>query len=275
MKLVDFDIYAELLKNECGLNLMQDKTYLLESRLSPLVKKWGFENKEAMTNSIQAVPDPGLIEDILESMADTSTAFYRDMRGFQIFKDHLLVYMKFARAADKRLRIWSAAAAHGKEPYSIAMTLKSMESEFPKWKIDIVASDLSVRALELAKTGIFSAHKVQRGVPIRTLLKHFTQHGQDWHINADLKKMVDFKVFNLMKPMGKMGIFDIIFCRNVLEFFDTETANDVLKRMAEQLEADGFLILDSKESLPEGCETFEAIPGKPGIYVKRGSGHFS
>src|SRR5262249_49160433 len=145
-----------------------------------------------------------------------------------------------ARAARKSIRIWCAAGSTGQEPYSLAMCLKEMGAALSGWCIEIVATDLSQEVLEKSKAGIYSQFEGQRGLPIELLVKYFKQIGELWQINAELRAMVQHRTLNLLHDFSQFGSFDVIFCRNVLIYFDQETKTNVFGRLARTIEADGF-----------------------------------
>lgn len=276
MKLTDFDTYSDLLKKQSGLVLSEDKVYLLESRLNPVAKKWGYNSLETMTIALQGVPDKNLIVDIVEAMTTNETSFFRDTRPFDMFRDHLLTYMKEARSSKKRLRIWCAASSSGQEPYTLSMILKEAEATYPGWNFDIVATDISHEILDQAREGIYTQFEVQRGLPIQLLMKYFTQlDDQKWQLNEDIRKMVKYSYFNLMDPMATMGMFDIILCRNVLIYFDEQTKGKVLEEMAKHIEPDGFLMLGGAETVMGITDAFAAVPDKRGVYARKDSPHLS
>ena len=276
MKLTDFDIYSEILKKESGLSLTEDKVYLLESRLNPVAKKWGYNTLETMTIALQGVPDKALVTDIVEAMTTNETSFFRDTRPFDMFRDHLLTYMKEARRKERKLRIWCAAASSGQEPYTIAMILKEVAAEYPGWKFEIVATDISNEILEQAREGIYTQFEVQRGLPIQMLMKYFKQtDDQKWQISEDLRKMVEYRHFNLLDPMLTMGKFDMIFCRNVLIYFDEQTKGRVLDEMAKHITPDGFLMLGGAETVMGITDSFVSIPEKRGVYAVKDSPHLT
>ena len=272
MKPADFELYAKLLKDKSGLVLTPDKTYLLESRLSPVAKKWGFASIDEMTLKLSGIADPKMVNDIIEAMTTNETSFFRDTRPFDIFRDTMLPYMRENRPG-RRLRIWCAAASSGQEPYTIGMILKELEAQFPGWSYDIVATDISHDILEQAKEGLYSQFEVQRGLPIQLLMKYFTQiDGQKWQITDDLKRMIKYQYFNLLDPMAALGKFDIIFCRNVLIYFDEATKGDVLKRMSMQMADDGLLMLGGAETVLGITDAFSPIQNVRG--AKPNSVHF-
>ncbi len=273
MKLTDFDIYAALLKEQSGLVLSQNKTSLLESRLAPIARRWGFETREALTNAVQGVPDIELMRDIVESMLCYETSFFRDMRPFEIFREQLLVYMKFARAREKQIRIWCIGTSCGQEPYSLAMILKDIEADFPDWQFEILASDISQSILEKAFEGVYAQMDVQRGLPIRHLIKYFSQIGQSWRIHDAVKQSVRFHRLNVLDPTPKLGTFDIIFCRNVLQGFDAQAKAQAFDTIAGHLAPDGFLVLGKDETLDGTNQNFAQIADKPCIYAQIDGAH--
>ncbi|MGH1398482.1 MAG: CheR family methyltransferase [Alphaproteobacteria bacterium] len=275
MKPADFEFYSKLLKEKSGLVLTPDKTYLLESRLSPVAKQWEFGSLDEMTVKMQGISvDPKMMNDVIEAMTTNETSFFRDTRPFDVFRDHLLKYMRENRP-NKRLRIWCAAASSGQEPYTIAMILKELEAQNPGWTYQITATDISHDILDLAREGLYSQFEVQRGLPIQLLMKYFTQQdGQKWQISDDLKRMIKYDHFNLLTPMTALGKFDIVFCRNVLIYFDEATKADVLQRMAAQMEPDGLLMLGGAETVLGITDAFKPVKDLRGVYAKPDSVHF-
>lgn len=266
MKITDFDMYRDLLHEKSGLVLTQDKSYLLESRLKPISKQWGYDTLDAMTMALQGVPDPALIKDIVEAMTTNETSFFRDTRPFDIFKQTVLSFMKDNRKT-KKIRIWCAAASSGQEPYTLAIILKEMATEFPGWTFEIIATDISTEILDQAREGRYTQFEVQRGLPIQLLMKYFAQDGDHWQLNKDVRKMVTYKEFNLLNPMAGMGNFDVILCRNVLIYFDDETKKMVLGNLTKQLVDDGFLFLGGAETVLGICDALKPVPGQRGLYA--------
>ncbi len=273
MDITDFDVYRDLLKDKSGLTLSQDKAYLIESRLNPVAKKWGYENISAMTGVLRGVPPKDLVNDIVEAMTTNETSFFRDNKPFDIFRDTVLPYYMKKNVVNKNLRIWCAAASSGQEPYSLAMILKEEASKMPGWRFSITATDISHEILAQAKDGVYSQFEVQRGLPITLLMKYFTQEGDKWIISDEIKSMVDFKYFNLLDGMSLLGKFDIIFCRNVLIYFDQPTKKDVMERMDKQLADDGFFFLGGAETVLGITDVFKAVAGVRGLYAKPNSVH--
>ena len=146
------------------------------------------------------------------------------------------------------------------------MSLKENASKLGGLSFEIVATDISHEVLEKAKAGFYSQFEVQRGLPVQLLLKYFTQHGEMWQIAPEIRSMVNYKPFNLLESFSAMGQFDVIFCRNVLIYFDQPTKTDIMQRLAKQMPDDGYLLLGAAETVVGLTDAFQAVPGKRGLY---------
>ena len=275
MKTTDFDLYKDLLKKKSGLVLTPDKSYLLESRLTPVAKKWGFENLEAMSAKLIGVPDPKLVVDIVEAMTTNETSFFRDTKPFDIFKGTVLPFVAKNNISQRKLRIWCAAASSGQEPYTISMILKEEAAKLPGWNIEILATDISHDILTIAKAGVYSQFEVQRGLPIQYLMKYFVQKEEKWAIKDEVKSIIKYDYFNLLNPLTPLGTFDVIFCRNVLIYFDEATKRMILDNMSKQLHNNGFLFLGGAETVLGITDKFKPVPEKRGLYALNGSQHLT
>lgn len=275
MRITDFDIYKDLLKEKSGLVITPDKSYLLDSRLNPVAKKWGYESIDGMTVALRGVPPKELVTDIVEAMTTNETSFFRDMKPFDTFKSVVLPYFKDNPRPMKKLRIWCAAASSGQEPYSLAMLLKEEAAKMPGWTYEIIATDISLEILEQAKEGLYTQFEVQRGLPITHLMKYFTQQGDKWQINQDLRSMIQYKYFNLLDSMASLGKFDVIFCRNVLIYFDQQTKGNILDRMSSLIADDGYLFLGGAETVIGITDNFKNVPNQRGLYAKANSKHLT
>src|SRR6201999_4499309 len=194
------------------------------------------------------------------------TFFFRDKVPFDHLRDTILPMMQQSRATRRTLRIWSAASSTGQEPYSIAMLFKEKTAALAGWRIEIVATDLSQEVLEKSKAGIYSQFEVQRGLPIQLLVKYFTQTGELWQINSDIRGMVQHRPLNLLQDFSHLGKFDLVFCRNVLIYFDQDTKTGIFERMSRVIEPDGMLMLGAAESVVGITDAFRPYPDKRGLY---------
>ena len=266
MNVTDFEIIAELLKERSGLALNKEKAYLLESRLNPVARKWNFAGFDELAQAIRSKGDEALLVDVTEAMTTNESFFFRDQKPFDQFNDMVLPHLLEARAAKRSFRIWSAACSSGQEPYTLAMLLQEHADKLAGWRVEIVATDLSNEILDKAKEGLYSQFEVQRGLPITHLVKYFVQVGDRWQIEDSLRKMIKFQSFNLLGDLSKLGKFDVVFCRNVLIYFDTPTKTKVLNGIADLLPADGFLYLGGAETVLGTTDRFEIMQGQRGIY---------
>jgi len=262
---LDYEFLRKLLRERSGLDLSSDKQYLVESRLIPLARRNGLGGIAELVAKIRAGSD-ALTSEVVEAMTTNETFFFRDKIPFDHLRETIVPALLQARANRRSLRIWSAACSTGQEPYSIAMCLKQIGAALAGWRIEIVATDLSQGVLEKAKAGIFSQFEVQRGLPIQMLMKHFTQVGELWQINADIRAMVQHRQLNLLQDLSHLGSFDVIFCRNVLIYFDQDTKAGIFEKLARVLEPDGVLALGAAESVVGISDAFKPYPERRGLY---------
>ena len=270
MKIADFDLYKDLLYEKSGLDITPDKSYLLDSRLTPIAKKWGYPSLDAMSVNLRALPDPALVTEIVDAMTTNETSFYRDIRPFENFENVVLPYLIENAKRGKTLRIWCAACSSGQEPYSIAMILKEKQAQLKGVRIEIIATDISDRVLATAKQGLYSQFEVQRGLPVTKLVSFFKQVEEKWQISDEIKSMITFKNFNLLDPMTSLGQFDVVFCRNVLIYFDIPTKAKVLEGISRQMSRDGYLFLGGAETVLGVTDKFSSIKDVRGLYAQTG-----
>lgn len=246
---VEFDFLRAYLKTRSGLALSGEKRYLAESRLSPVCRRFNLATLHDLINALRNSRDTALERAVVEAMTTNETFFFRDRVPFDLFRDVLLPEAMARRSQQRRLRIWCAAASTGQEPYSLAMMLHDAAPRLSGWHVDLIATDLSTEVLEKAKAGLYSHFEVQRGLPVQSLIKHFEQVADQWRIAANLRQIVDFRQLNLLNPFDSLGVFDIIYCRNVLIYFDAPTKGDVLARLSSSLAPDGCLLLGAAETV--------------------------
>ncbi len=263
----DFGFLRKLLKERSGLVLAPDKQYLAESRLLPLARRAGINTLTELVARLKTPQAAALASEVVDAMTTNETFFFRDKIPFEHFRDTIMPALIASRARKKTIRIWCAAAATGQEPYSLAMTLKGMGAQLAGYKVQILATDLNAEVLERAREGVYSQFEVQRGLPIQQLVKFFTQVGERWQIAQELRAMVQFRPLNLLADFKPLGSFDVVFCRNVLIYFDQPTKTQVLERIARQMPDDGFLVLGAAETVVGLTETFKPVADKRGLYA--------
>ena len=265
----DYEYLRKLLKDQSGLDLSADKQYLIESRLLPLSRKCGVTGIDDLVQKMKG-GSTSIVAQVVEAMTTNETFFFRDKIPFEHFRDSIMPEMLKARAARRSIRIWCAAGSTGQEPYSLAMCLKEMGASLAGWRVDIIATDLSQEVLEKSKSGIYSQFEVQRGLPIQLLVKYFKQNGELWQISPDIRAMVQHRQLNLLHDFSQLGAFDVIFCRNVLIYFDQETKISIFGRLAKAMEPDGFLVLGAAETVVGLTDVFKPFPDKRGLYRPSG-----
>jgi len=262
-----FSFLASLLRERAGLSLSRDKEYLLESRLAPLARKRGHESVEALTQELRTGRDRQVEREIIEAMTTNESLFFRDAAAFTVFRDAVLPPLLQARTSSRKLRLWFAACSSGQEPYSVAMLLEEERARLAAWDIELVATDLSTEMIQRSQEGLYSHFEVQRGLPIQMLAKYFQKEERGWRIKEELKERVKFRAFNLLDDFGVLGFFDVIFCRNVLIYFDLPTKRNVLRRLGQSLARDGALFLGGAETVIGVSDKFAPHPGHAGIFV--------
>jgi chemotaxis protein methyltransferase CheR len=263
----DFDYLRQLLRQRSGLVLSAEKQYLAESRLLPVARKHGLGSLAELVARLKAATFAPIGVEVVEAMTTNESFFFRDKIPFEHFRNTIMPALLAARAREKRIRIWCAACATGQEPYSLAMSLKTIGPALAGWKVEIVATDISHEVLAKAKAGIYNQFEVQRGLPIQSLVKFFAQLGEAWQVVPEIRGMVQFRQLNLLNDFSSLGTFDLVFCRNVLIYFDQDTKIDVLNRLARQMPSDGFLILGAAETVVGLTEAFKPMPERRGLYV--------
>jgi chemotaxis protein methyltransferase CheR len=250
----DIEAVAGLVFDLCGIVLDGSKDYLIESRLATLVKKAGCGDYAELARKIRYGGDAALETELINSITTNETLFFRDGSPFEALKHKAFPELFDAKARTpypKRLRIWSAACSTGQEPYSIAMTLHELIPDIHSWDISILATDISDAAVRQASTGRYSELELGRGLPPASLAKHFTRDGTGWKVKDELRALVSFRRINLHDPFQTIGLFDLIFCRNVAIYFSPAARATLFRGLSNILSPDGYLFVGSSESLAD------------------------
>lgn len=261
-----FSFVRDMLMSRSGLVVTPEKMYLLETRLLPVAHRHGFKNIDAMISELKSRHNESLATDIMEAMNTHESLFFRDHSPFKLFQEVIFPELLIRRKAKKSIRIWCAACSSGQEPYSLAMILDEEAQRLQGWKTEIVATDISNSVLSRAAQGTFSQFEVQRGLPVKKLIQHFTQEDESWRISQNIRDMIQFRQFNLLESRYLLGKFDVVFCRNVLIYFDLETKATVMAKISTCLEEDGVLFLGSSESTIGITQDFWPVKAGRGVY---------
>jgi len=238
-----------------GIVLEHDKHYLFESRLTPIVNQLGLQSINDLCALLLATSATDVSRRVVEAMTTNETYFFRDPAHYEAIRKVLLPRLRQDRLDQKKLRFWSAAASTGQEAYSLAMLL--LEEGFGDWNIQILGTDFSSQVLERARSGKYHQIEVNRGMPASLLIKYFRRSGVDWQLSEAICRMVHFETVDLRKSMGSLGPFDLVFCRNVMIYFDAATKRSMLKQLHGTLFKGGWLLLGGAETAFGAEEWFE------------------
>lgn len=264
----DRELIAGLCAARAGFQVDASKAYLLESRLAPVARREDYPTIPELMEALRRTRDERLIWAVVEAMAGGESSFFRDGAPFEAFADEILPRLT-ERACGRPVRIWSAACGTGQEIYSLAMLVEEADALACGGRVELFASDLSERALEKAQSGLYTQFEVQRGLPIRLLVRHFEKDGEMWGISPRLRQMVRWRRINLLADLSQLGGFDAIFCRYVLSGATEPARRRIVESLARALSPGGCLVLGADEQ-PEGVtEAFAPVESCPGLYLRR------
>jgi len=242
-----------------GIILTPEKAYFIEARLSPVMREEGLASIDALL-ALAERGDRRIRQRMIDALTTNETFFFRDKSPFEHFKSIIMPELHARRPMGKPIRIWCAACSSGQEPFSLVMLLDEMKAQLGNRPVEIHASDISDHILAKAKAGIFNQFEVQRGLPTKLLLQYFVKQGDNWKLSDDVVRRINFFKFNLMDEPRALGTFDVIFCRNVLIYFDRPTRAKIFDRLADRLAPDGFMLLGGAESTFGVTDRFVSHP---------------
>jgi chemotaxis protein methyltransferase CheR len=250
----ELPIVASLVKELCGIVLDGSKGYLVESRLGRLAESSGCSSFSELCRKARSNGDKTLQSQIIDAITTQETIFFRDGSPFDVLQHRVipdLIDSKAGSMFSKRIRIWSAACSTGQEVYSIAMALNECLPDISSWDVKIVGMDISDAAIKYASMGRYAKHEIQRGMKPDLLRKYFHEEPDRWRVKDELRYLASFQKRNLLEPFTDLGLFDVIFCRNVAIYFDYKTKCDLFQRLSKQLIANGYMFVGSSESLSD------------------------
>jgi chemotaxis protein methyltransferase CheR len=267
MKADNFDFFCKFLQKQTGTALGPGKEYLVESRLAPIARNHKLADTDAVVAALKANANTPLVRECLAAMMTHESFFFRDIRPFDDFRKSILPGLIERRAGTRKLRVWCAAASTGQEPYSLAMILQEEAAKLAGWSIELVATDISPAALTYARDGLYTHFEVQRGLPAQMLVKYFAKEATNWRLSPTIRNLVSYREFNLLDDPAVLGSFDVVFCRNVLIYFDQDTKGRVLERIARRMPNDGVLFLGGAETVIGITTRFAPVTGYRGVYA--------
>ena len=261
----DLTFLRSLVRERSGIVLGEDKAYLLESRLNPLVRVLGLTSLEVLVRQLRSNPPTALVRQVVEAMTTNETLFFRDTHPFETLTTRCLPELMAKRQTQKRLTIWCAASSTGQEPYSIAIAIREQLPQLSTWDFTITATDLSTEVLAKAKAGAYSQLEVSRGLSAQHLQRWFAKTATGtYQIKDELRRMVDYKTLNLLESWNVPAPLDVVFMRNVLIYFDLDTKKQILAKVRRVLAPDGFFFLGGAETTMNIDDHFERLPNERG-----------
>lgn len=249
---IEIDAICDLVQQLCGVTLDTSKSYLIESRFGPLLKKENLSTYADLVQRARSLSGGQVKQQIIDAITTQETLFFRDNAPFEALRYKALPELFDAKAETifpKRLRIWSAASSTGQEPYSLAMTLHEMLPDIHSWDIQIIATDICGEAIAKASRGWYSNLEMDRGVPDAIRRKYFTSKDGGWQLNDSVRALVSFRRLNLLEPFPQMNSIDVLFCRNVAIYFEKEKREDLFRRFKKAMSRDAYLFVGASESL--------------------------
>lgn len=264
-------IITDLLAERTGQNLTESRKWRVSSALSGVFREHGISNVDQLVCLLAQENDAASYErlsrQVVEALLNNETYFFRDKPTFDQLPDHILPEIARKRAVSKRMSIWCAGCSTGQEVYSLAMLFADQAERWDGWTIDILGTDVSRKAIDAARGGLFSQFEVQRGLSVVQMLRHFEETRKGWQIADAARSMVRFQVHNVLSEAPSKQAFDLILCRNVLLYFDQITRNSVFDRLHSAMAPDGYLMLGAGETVVGQTRAFSPAPGKASIYT--------
>jgi len=256
-----------LLQERTGQVFASNRHWRIEMVLKPIMRRYSIPDLPMLIELLESDSEPKLVSECIEALINNETCFFRDHANFALVGGPVIDALRKKRGQqNKRLRIWSAACSTGQEAYSLAITLAENAEKWRDWDVEIVATDVSGSALDKAKSGRYSQFEIQRGLPVTMMLKYFTQDGDDWNVDANLRQMIKFSKHNQLETASHMGKFDLILCRNMLMYLSGSNRQLALENLSLSLRSDGYLMLGAAETVLGPSELFHSSREFRGFY---------
>lgn len=260
----------ELLRQRTGILLREEQDYVTTARLASYLRESQLSSVDELVQNVRASPAGRLPDQMIESLINHETSFFRDVHQFETLKNRILPEVTERKQSTRTLRIWSAACSAGQEPYSIAMLIRDhFQEQLAGWNHSILATDLSERILRTARAGRYTQLEVGRGLPAWLLVRHFERHEDEWELTKPIRDMIEFRRMNLIESFRHLPSMDIIFLRNALIYFDNETKGRVLRQVYDVLSDGGYLLLGVGESPRDWVPEFRCISGDSTVYFRK------
>lgn len=265
LKKSTFDALRRIVFEEAGIALTDNKQALVSARVSKRLRALGLPDYDAYLQFLANDTSQDELVAFLDAISTNVTSFFREAKHFEFLTE---VMAKWLEAGQTRFRLWSAAASTGEEPYTIAMTLREVIGN-RSVDVKLLATDISTRVLRACKEGVYAENKLE-GIPRNLRAKYFRRaNGTPGHyaVSDDLKRLISFHRLNLSTPPFPMkGPMDVVFCRNVMIYFDNTVRRRLLEDIHRLLKPGGYLMVGHAESLTGLLSTFKVV--RPSVYIK-------
>ncbi|MEM8941472.1 MAG: protein-glutamate O-methyltransferase CheR [Pseudomonadota bacterium] len=264
----DLRLVADLVRSESGIQIKESNSYLIETRLGPLLEELSVSSYQQLCQRSRM--DPRVLNRVIDEISTSETLFFRDKTPFDCLKFKLIPdFMDKTAGRAERLSIWCAACSTGQEVYSVALACAEVLSPAELARVQIIGTDISDQSIRRASSGVYSQFEVERGFPVDQRERYLERDGDRWRVRENLRSIVSFRHMNLLEGYEKLVKFDVVFCRNVAIYFDAATNRDIFERIALQLKPDGSLVIGASESLRDLNLVFERQEYMNSVFYKR------
>lgn len=264
----DFDYLRKLVQQHSAVVLDTGKEYLVELYLKPLTELMGFNSISSLVNNLRDQPFNNIHVQVIESLINYETSFFRDHHPFEALKNSVLPELIKLRTVERSINIWSAACSSGQEPYSIAILIKEHFPILSSWKVRLIASDFSSKILERAIQGRYNQFQINRGLSKPLQTQYFKEHNNQWQINENIRQMIEFRQINLVQSLSSLPQMDVVFLRNILIYFNTEMKKNILGKIQKLLKPNGYLFLGGSETTIKLDSSFQQVQSEKSIYYQ-------
>jgi chemotaxis protein methyltransferase CheR len=256
----ELPVWTRYIYEISGIHLDDSQGYLVETRLSSLLRESGAASFSELFFKVRADGTSRLRSKVIEAITTNETSFFRDTSPFDLLRHKLipdLIDRRNVNGARIPIRIWSAACSTGQEAYSTAIVLKELLGDLLRYDIRILGTDISNKVVAQASYGEYGRLELERGLPPESLARHFMASGDRWKVRDEIRALATFRTMNLLQPFSFPNPFDIIFCRNVAIYFTEADKTRLYRNLTRYLAKDGCLIIGSTESISGLCPELE------------------